>query len=75
MQADIGGGQICLAQGGIDRWQIGLMHMGQDHVLLVADAQLVMAIGLGQIGHHAHLVRGCIARRRAVLLELIDTIA
>ncbi len=43
--------------------------MRQDHVLLVADAQFVMAVGFGQIGHDAHLVGGGIARRGAMCLE------
>ena len=35
--------------------------MRQDHVLLMADAQLIIAEAFGQIGQHPHLIRGCIA--------------
>jgi hypothetical protein len=29
--------------------------VGQDHVLLVADAQFAVAVAFGEIGEHAHL--------------------
>ena len=34
--------------------------------MFVADAQVIVAIGFGQIGQHAHLVAGGIARRLAM---------
>ena len=58
-----------LFQLGVDRRQVGAVHMRQDHVLLVADAQLVMAILAGQIGHHAHLLGCGVAGGRSVRFE------
>ena len=76
-QADIGCGKRGRAQRLINGRQVGFVNMRQDHVLLVTDAQLAMAIPFGQIGQHPHLVRGRIARGRPVLLDrdLNDRIA
>ena len=41
----------------------------QDQVLLVADADLVVAVGLGEIGDEAHLLGGGVARRAADRLQ------
>ena len=38
------------------------MHMWQDQVLFVADAQLIMAIAFANIGHHAHLLGAGVPR-------------
>ncbi len=46
----------------MNRRQVGFVDMRQDHVLLVADAQLVMAVAFGEIGQRAHLIRGRVAR-------------
>ena len=45
--------------------KITFMHMRQDQVLFVADAQFVMAIVFGNLGHHAHLLCAGIPRSLA----------
>ena len=59
-------------KGRMHGWQVCLGHMGQDHVLLVADAQLVIAIFAGQIRQNAHLRRCGIAQ--GLPWALIETV-
>ena len=68
-QPGIGGGQPVRAQHRVQRGQIGAVHMRQDDILLVADADFAVAIGLGQVRKGAHLVAGGIARRGPVRLQ------
>ena len=49
--------------------RIILLHMGKNDVLRVADTQFIMGIALGQIRHHAHLLRRGIARNAAFGLQ------
>jgi hypothetical protein len=35
--------------------QIALLHVGENHVLFVADAQLAEAVAVGKVGHGFHL--------------------
>ena len=51
------------------RWQVRAVHMRQDHVLLVADADFTVAISLSEIGNQAHLIAGCITRRLAMRFQ------
>ena len=53
----------------VDRRQVPPRHVRQDDVLLVADAQLVVGVRLGQVGEHPHLLGGRIARRAAERLQ------
>ena len=68
-QAGIGGRQICLGERGVERRQVVERDMRQDQVLLVADAHLVVAVALGEVGDQVHLVGGGVARRAADRLQ------
>ena len=68
-QPGIGSGKPGLLQRRINGGQVRFMDMGQHDVLVVADAQVVMAVLLGQIGQQAHLVRAGVARRFPMRLE------
>jgi hypothetical protein len=74
-QADVRGGETVIRQGGMESRQVRLVHMRQDDVLLVADAQLVMAVALGEVGKRAHLIRRGIARRAPWALSETETMA
>ena len=52
-----------------DGEDVVLLHMRQHDVLRMADAQLVEAVALGEVGHHAHLVGRGIARNAAFGLQ------
>ncbi len=45
--------------------EIVLLHMRQDDVLLMADAQLAEAEALAGVGENAHLIGGGVARNAA----------
>ena len=49
----------------MDSRNVGLAHMRQHQILLVADADFVMAVLFGQISDQTHLVCGGVARRPA----------
>ena len=68
-EAIVGGGEVSLLQRLPDGEDVVLLHMRQHDVLGMADAQLVEAVALGQIGHHAHLVGRGIARNAAIGLQ------
>ena len=53
----------------IDLRQVPARHVRQDEVLLVADAHLVVAELLGEVGEHPHLLGGRVARRAADRLQ------
>ena len=53
----------------VDRRQIVERDMRQDQVLLVADADLAVAVALGEVGDEVHLVGGGVARRAADRLQ------
>ena len=68
-EAGIGGGEADLGQRVVDRLQVVERDMRQDQVLLVADANLVERIALGEIGDQFHLAGGGVARRPADRLQ------
>src|SRR6266567_5419753 len=47
--------------------QLRLLHVGEDQVLLVRDAQFAEAVDVGEIGDHVHLIGRRVARRHAGL--------
>ena len=53
----------------VDRRQVPARHVRQDDVLLVADAQLVVGVLLGEIGEDAHLLGRRVARGAADRLQ------
>ena len=57
----------------IDRFEIGARHMRQDQVLLMADADLVEGVFLGEIGDRFHLAVAGVARhcRRCRFSEIV----
>ena len=68
-QADVGGRQLGLLEGAPQREQIVLRDMGQDQILVMGDADLGMAVFVGQGGNEVHLFGGGVARRRGGMLE------
>ncbi len=65
----IGRRQLDLDQRVVDGLQVGARHMRQDQVLLVADADLVEGIFLGDVGDRFHLAVAGVARRLADALQ------
>ena len=65
-KADVGGCQTGVAGNQPECVQIAFAYIGEDHVLLVADAQFTEAVTVGEIGYDVHLVRGDVARGDAV---------
>ena len=63
--ADIGLGEAQPAERAPDRRQVLDRDMRQDQVLLVADPDLALAVGVGDVGDAFHLHGAGIARRRA----------
>ena len=63
--ADIGLGEAQPVERAPHRRQIVDRDMRQDQVLLVADADLALAVGVGEVGHALHLHGAGVARRRA----------
>ena len=68
-QPDVAGGEPGLLQPRVDLRQVPARHVRQDQVLLVADADLVVAVGLGEVGDEPHLLGGRVARRAADRLQ------
>ena len=65
-QANVCCRQPIVAQNPVNLWQIRLMDVRQNNVLLVADAKLVVTKAFSDVGEHAHLLARRIARGRAV---------
>src|SRR5258706_9007109 len=68
-QADIGRGEPQFPHLLPKRVQIGELHVGEDQVLLVRDAQLSERIAVGEVGHFFHRRDRDVARRHTGLLE------
>ena len=68
-QPDVRRREPRLPQPRVDRRQVPPRHVRQDDVLLVADAQLVVGVLLGEIGEQPHLLGGRVARRAADRLQ------
>ncbi len=57
-QVHVRGGEPGLGQRGPDRRNVVQLHVRQDQVLLVGDADVVLAEALGEVGHDLHLLGG-----------------
>src|SRR5574343_524763 len=68
-QADVWRGQTGRLGFLPDFVQVALLDVGQDDVLLVADAQFAEAVAVVEVSHHVHLVGSDVARCDAVLLQ------
>src|SRR5712664_3589996 len=68
-QADIGRGESQRPDLLPQRVQVGELHVGENQVLLVRDAQLAERIAVGEIGDFFHLLDGDVAWRHAGLLQ------
>src|SRR6267143_1381781 len=68
-QADIGRGESQRRDLLPQRMQVGELHVGENQVLLVRDAQLAERIAVGEVGDFFHLLDGDVAGRHAGLLQ------